>query len=44
MKFQKFNKKIDAWVKFEKKGNKTKILDVKEKHSIEPFKKIKKVY
>lgn len=33
---------IKDWVKYEKIGNKTKILDVKQKNPLKPFKNIKK--
>ena len=40
--FQKYNKKIDAFVMFDKApNNKTLILDVKQKNPSKPFKGIK---
>jgi len=41
-KYQAFNKKINAWVKYEIYGNKPKILNVKQKEPTKPFKGVPK--
>ena len=38
--YQSLNKKTKAWVKYSKYGNKTKILDVKQKLPLKKFKGI----
>jgi len=41
--FQVFNKRTNAWVKMRKYANgKTKILNVKQKEPLKPFKGVKK--
>ena len=40
--FQSFNKRTGAWVKYELYGNKSKILDVKQKNPSTPFKNVAK--
>lgn len=39
--YQKMNKKIGAYVMFEKYNGKTKILNVKQREPMKPFKGIK---
>ena len=41
MLLQKFNKKTDRWVKYKKEGNRTTILDVKNKEPTIPFKRVR---
>lgn len=40
--YQKFNRKINAWVKYEKYDGKVKITNVKQKEPKKPFKGVKK--
>jgi hypothetical protein len=40
--FQAFNRKTKAWVKYEKDKKGSKILDVKQKDPMKPFKGITK--
>ena len=41
--FQKFNKRLNAWVMFESYNGKTKIVNVKQRLPRIPFKGVKKL-